>query len=411
MSEPTVLDQVKTSINTVEKQNETLIKSLDQLTTDTKKAMEEITLLKNSGADFAAQLRAIQKFNTHLGHERRMAFGDPMKRLLSDDEKVSRMFLEFAKFLDYGKQAEKKVGAEFIKKALGEDTSPGSTYLTPEMARDIYDLFLTHGKWSTLGVESMGTQVQKMPVDTAEPVCNVILTEGGTIADDTNKTGTSVNLDAEVYAVLLKVSLQLLEDSQFDVAARVMRQFMNAFNYRLDYVSFCGDGTADATNGGVTGILNFGTSVVADSTRTTIGATKYTDWLKCLTGVNASVLERQPRWWMHPTLAAAAIGVQDSNGRPIFQTALESPGGGVFNLFGFPVTFVGALPTTNAASAKVAIFGDGNAMAVGVRRDFMFEASDHFSWNTFQRTFRGVARADAVGKAATGLTVLSTAAS
>lgn len=402
-----LIKKIGTQLEGVAAQNDTLLKNYEQLDKNTKSQMEELTKLKNQQASTDEIILSMRRLQNELGHERRQAFGDPMKRLLGPEENVHRLFLEACRFLDASKMAEKRVGSDFLKKALGEDTSPGSTYITPEMAKDIYDLFLTHGKWSTLGVESMGTQLQKMPVDTAEPVCNVILTEGGAIDDDTNKAGTSVNLDAEVYAVLLKVSMQLLEDSPFDVASRIMKQFMNAFNYRLDYVSFRGDGTADATNGGVTGLLNFGTAVTADATRTTIAATKYTDWLKCLMGVNASVLTRQPRWWMHPTLAAAGIGVQDSNGRPIFQTALESPGGGVFNLFGYPVEFVGALPSTNAASAKVAAFGDGNGFAVGVRRDFVFEASDHYAWNTFQRTFRGVARADAIGKAATAIAVLN----
>lgn len=402
------LEAISKTLTTIEGQQAEMLKNVGNLDTKTKEALEELTKVKNTQASMQEVIVSMQKLNTRLSLERRAAFGDPIQRLLADEERVNRCYLEICKFLDHKAQAEKKVGADFMKKALGEDTSPGSTYLTPEMARDIYDLFQTYGKWGTLGVESVGTQVQKMPVDTAEPVCTVILTEGDAIPDDTNKAGTSVNLDMEVYAVLLKVSMQLLEDSTYDVAARVMKQFRNAFNYRLDFTSFAGAGTANGTHGGVTGVINFGTAVTADATRTSIALTKYTDWLKCLTGVNPTVLERAPRWWMHPTLAAAAIGVQDSNGRPIFQTALEAPGGGgVLNLFGYPVSFVGALPSTNAASAKVAAFGDGNAMAVGVRRDFQFEASDHYAWNTWQRTFRGVARADAVGKAADGLTVLT----
>jgi HK97 family phage major capsid protein len=239
----------------------------------------------------------------------------------------------------------------------------------------------------------------------------VILTEAGTISDDSTKAGTSLTLEMEVYAVLLNVSLQLIEDGEYDVVADVIDDFVEALNYRLDYCAFRGDGTEDATNGGVTGLFNFGTAATATATRTTIAATTYTDWLKCLTTVDAAVLQRPARWWIHPTLAAAAIGVQDSNGRPVFQTALEAPGGSLMNLFGYPVTLVGAAPSTNAASAKVAVFGDPRAFAVGVRKQVTFEASDQYRWNTLERSFRGHLRADAKGLKASALAVMTLPAS
>ena len=104
---------------------------------------------------------------------------------------------------------------------------------------------------------------------------------------------------------------------------------------------------------------------------------------------------------------AAAVGVKDGNGRPIFQTALESPNGGILNLFGFPVTMVGAAPSTNAANAKVAVFGDPRAFAVGMRKGFTFESSDHAAWTLLQRSFRGHCRFDAVGAKASALATLT----
>jgi len=109
---------------------------------------------------------------------------------------------------------------------------------------------------------------------------------------------------------------------------------------------------------------------------------------------------------------AAAIGVQDSNGRPIFQTALEAPAaGGIMNMFGFPVTAVGAAPSTNAASAKVAVFGDPRAFAVGMRKQFTFESSDAPRWSTLERSFRGHGRFDAIGARASALAVMTLPAS
>jgi HK97 family phage major capsid protein len=390
---------------------ETLLKNYDNLDASTKKTMEELTKVKNDFHGFDNEFKQIdllvKKLQLQLSMESRMAHGGNTlslgQRTIRDKESAKQVFGMIAR----------SVGLHDIaNKALGEDSSPGSTMINDQLAVDIYESLLRFGAWSTLGVRPVGTKNTKLPIKTARPVANFILTEGGAVSDDTTKAGTTVTLDVEVIAVLLNVSLQLLEDGEFDVVADVLDDFIGAVNFRADFAAFAGNGTADATNGGVTGLFNFGTAATAAATRTTIAATKYEDWLRCLTTVDAVVLNRQARWWMHPTLIAAAIGVSDSNGRPVFQTALEAPSaGGILNLFGFPVTPVGAAPSTNAASAKVAVFGDPRAYAVGMRKMFTFESSDQARWTTLERSFRGHSRFDAVGCRASALAVMTLPAS
>lgn len=396
-------------LGTVEKirtSQEDMLKNFDNLDKDTKKAFEELTKVKNDFTGLSDQQKSLdlllKKVQLQMTLEQRMANGGTAmtlgQRTIRDKEQAKRVFASVC--LAIGRE-------DLASKALGEDTSPGSTMINDDLSADIYDSLLRFGSWATLGVRPVGTKNTKVPIKTARPVANFILTEGGTIGDDSTKAGTTATLEVEVIAVLLNVSLQLIEDGEIDVVADVLDDFIEAVNFRLDYAAFRGDGTADATNGGVTGLFNFGTAATAASTRTTIAATKYDDWLRCLTTVDAAVLQRPARWWMHPTLIASSIGVQDSNGRPIFQTAMEAPAGGIMNLFGFPVTMVGAAPSTNAASAKVAAFGDPRAFAVGLRKQFGFESSDQFRWNTLERSFRGHLRADAVGLRASALSVLT----
>ncbi len=404
--------QAKTlaAVGKVRETQESLVQRFDNLDKETKKTFEDITKVKNDFQGFDSQVKelqnAIKKLNLQLTLEARMAnHGTAMslgQRIARNKEHAKGLFAHIAKLVNMPDAAQR---------ALGEDTSPGSTLINDDLYAEVYDSLLRYGAWSTLGVRPVGTKNTKIPVKTARPTANFILTEGGTISDDTDKAGTTVTLEVEVIAVLLHVSLQLIEDGEIDIVADVLDDFIEAVNYRADFASFQGAGTANGTHGGVTGLFGFGTAVTAAATRTTIAATKYDDWLKCLTGVDAAVLQRAARWWIHPTLAAAAIGVQDLNGRPIFQTAMEAPGGGILNLFGFPVTLVGAAPSTNAASAKVAAFGDPRAYAVGMRKQFTFEASDHFRWNTLERSFRGHCRFDGVGAKASALTVLGLPAS
>ncbi len=392
-------------------EQEKLLTSYDNLDKETKKTFEELTKVKNQFGGYDSEFKRIdllvKKLQLQLALEGRMANGGNTlsvgQRLIRDEEKARQVFAQVARAIGMPQAAER---------ALGEDSSPGSTLINDELSTDIYDSLMRFGAWSTLGVRAVGTKGHKIPVKTAIPVANFILTEGDTIADDSNKAGTQVALEMEVIAVLLNVSLQLIEDGEIDVVADVLDDFVEALNHRLDFACFSGAGTANATHGGITGLFGFGTAATATATRTTIAATKYDDWLKCLTTVDAVVLSRPARWWMHPTLMAAAIGVKDDNGRPIFQTALESPqAGGLLNLFGYPVTPVGAAPSTNAASAKVAAFGDPRAFAVGVRKQFTIEESDHARWNTLQRSFRGHGRADAAGLKASALAVMTLPAS
>lgn len=393
-------------IGKIKNSQEEMLKDVGRLDKETKSTLEEVTKLKNGFQGYDSQVKAleqaIKKLNIQLTLEQRMASGGTAmsfgQRLIRDKDKAKQAFGAICRLVK---------ADDFAAKALGEDSSPGSTLINDDLFQEVYDSLIRYGAWGSLGVRPIGTKNTKIPIKTVRPVANFILPEGGTISDDTNKAGTTVTLEAEVIAVLLNVSLQLLEDGEIDVAADVLDDFIEAVNYRADFAAFQGTGAADATHGGVTGLFNFGTAATATATRTTIAATKYDDWLKCLTTVDAAVLQRASRWWMHPTLMAAAIGVQDSNGRPIFQTALEAPAGGILNLFGFPVTMVGAAPSTNAASAKVAVFGDPRAFAVGMRKAFTFEASDQARWTTLERSFRGHTRFDAIGVKASALAVMT----
>jgi HK97 family phage major capsid protein len=398
--------KVLDTMGTVKTTQDEMLSKYENLDKTTKSAFEELTNIKNNFSGLDGEIKALEvafkKVQLQMTLEQRMANGGTAmslgQRTVRDKEKTKSAFAAIC--LAVGRP-------DIAAKALGEDSSPGSTMIDEDLSADIYDSLLRFGAWATLGVRPVGTKNTKVPVKTARPVANFILTEAGTVSDDTTKAGTTVTLEVEVIAVLLNVSLQLIEDGEIDVVADVLDDFIEAVNFRADFAAFQGSGAADATHGGVTGLFNFGTAATAAATRTSIALTKYDDWLRCLTTVDAAVLSRQARWWMHPSLIAASIGVQDSNGRPIFQTALEAFTGGIVNLFGFPVTMVGAAPSANAASAKVAAFGDPRAYAVGMRKGFTFEASDAPRWSTLERSFRGHCRFDAVGARASALAVMT----
>lgn len=399
-----------TEIKSVQTKQDALVANYDQLDKDTKKAFEELTTVKNENKSIGDALVAVKKVVTALKHEERMAFGNPIERISRNEEKRTR--LNAAVRLAMDANGDMRRVSDPLIKALGEDASPGSTLIDDALAQDIYDTLAMYGVWNTFGVRRLGTKTTKFPVKTVRPIANFILTEGGTISDDTNKAGTSVSLEVEAIAVLLNVSLQLLMDSDFDVTADVMNDFAEAFSYRLDWAALQADGTSDATDGAMTGVFAGGTASTAATGNTTMETLDLEDFTKCLTTVDAGVLTRMCRWWMHPQLLVRALHVKDLNGRPIFLTATEAPTpGGIGSILGYPVIAAQAAPSTNAAGAKVAVFGDPEAMVVGVRQDYMFEASDQHKWDALQRSFRGWGRAGTKIRRALGLAVLTTAAS
>lgn len=393
---------VGTTVDQFELQQKEIVGNLQG---DVKKAMEAVEMAQKHGADLGEKILVITKLQKAISQEQRSSFGSPIQRITDSPDKSARIIASVCRAV--GRDVPQSVA-----KLLGEDSSPGSTLIDDELSRDIYDSLLSYGAFRTLGIMPVGTKQTKLPVTTARPAAGFVLTEGGTISTDSAKAGTTVTLEVEVIAAIVPVALQLLEDSPLDVAGNLVAELVEACAFVLDYACFRGDGTSDATNGGITGLLNFATEQVAATTHTTVATTTYVDWLKCLTGVDAAVIQRPgARWWMHPTQIANALGVQGADGRPIFLTALEAPSlGALGSILGFPITPVGAMPATNAAGAKIAAFGDPRAFAVGVRRDISIETSDHAGWSTFTRSFRAITRAGAVGRKASALTYLKTAA-
>jgi HK97 family phage major capsid protein len=413
------VSELQTENKTLKQQQETLLKNYANLDKQTKTAFEDLTKLKNAANDFAAIQQSIQKVQIQLRREQKMAFGSPIERIMADDELRTRFNVAIRLAVDNNGDMQ-RLCAPLIKSlpqvqgktALGEDTSPGSTLIvTDELAREIYDTLAQFGAWSTLGVRRLGTKVTRYPVKTARSTATFVLTEGGAITEDAARAGTSVNLTVEVIASLIDVSRQLLDDAEFDVTSDVMDDFTSAWNERLDTAAFIGDGTADTAYGGMTGLFAFGTAAPAGAGNLGMSQLDLEDFVRCLTAVDSVVLQRGARWWMHPYVLARAVLVRDANGRSIFLTALEAPAPkGIGTILGYPVTPVQVAPSADGASKNLAAFGDPQGLVVGVRTDFSFEASDHYRWNTYSRTFRGVGRAGVKGRVATAFAILSTPA-
>lgn len=301
---------------------------------------------------------------------------------------------------------------DMLKRALGEDTSPGSTYVIEKMGSDLYDLLSLYGAWSTLGVRVLRSKATKFPVTTALPTAAFILTEGTQIPDDTALTGSSLSPEAEVIGVMVKVSKQLFEDIDNDIAADLLEKFERSCNARLDNACFNGDGVADANNGSMTGIFQHADVAVSTAAagNTTVTGLQEDDFLAAFGALPAGAIQRGAACWMHPTLILKAMKIK-SQGQRIVKTALESDtGGALFSVCGFPLHATAAAPSTDAAGAKVAAVGEPGAYLVGIRKEFLMESSEHLRWDYLQHSFRALLRARGLMRDASGFVTIKTAA-
>jgi HK97 family phage major capsid protein len=403
------VNAVEEKFQAVERNQETLLRNYDQLGRETKQTMEEMTRLKNTANDRAQILTAVQKLQLQLRTEAIAAGIEPIQRIVNDPEKRARLNLAVRLAVD--RNGDLRQACEPLARAIGEDTGEGATMIIAQLFKEIYDTLAQYGDWSTLGVRRLGTKITNFPVKTARVTAQWLTSESVAIPDDTNEAGTTMTLTVLPNAVLLNVSRQLIEDAEFDVTAMVMDDFQQAWNLRLDTAAFTGLGTTDGINGGFTGLFNAGLKATAGTGNTTVETLSFSDVTACLTTVAPVVLKRKPRWWMHPQMLVRMMGIKDNNGRPIFLGALEAPSyGAIGTILGYPVVPVLAAPNTDGPGALVAAFGDRSGQVVGVRDDFVFESSDHYRWNTLERSFRAYGRAATGCRQANAFAVLQTAA-
>jgi HK97 family phage major capsid protein len=154
-----------------------------------------------------------------------------------------------------------------------------------------------------------------------------------------------------------------------------------------------------------------GTAAGATTGNVSVATLDMDDFVRCLSTVDAGVLSRGAKWWIHPTVLAKIALIKDLNGRSIFQNALEAPnGGGIGSILGYPVVPTGKMPSTDTTSKVVAVFGDPQGCAVGVRKQFTLDSSADFQFDYNRTAYRAIVRAGVVVKSATSFAMLTTAA-
>jgi len=413
-----------------------VMSDLDRADKEVKAALEDLTKIKNTtNATFEDITKKMEKVQRQVLLNARSSFRDPIERALAGNEEFRAWLNASARYIAHHTKGVatpldpefKKIVENINAKALtGVDAGLGQAVVPIETFNEIYDLLLEYGDFSSLGVQRVGARTTVLPVATARPQFYWIgsqstLAEGSTITSGAF-SGSQVLLIINTLAVLMYVARELLADSTVDLAPYVVRQMIQSCNWGMDTAGFIGTGNQDTTNAGYVGIFNAALAnanlaSVASAGHTTAGTTTLEDWIATILTVSPEVLNRKPMWWMHSQMIARAALIRDKNGRPLFQTWLEVPNpGAIGSILGYPVRPTAVAPTTDGPSQPVAVFGDPQGMAVGIRSDLELATSADIGFPQNLMAYRTLIRAGFKLKTAAASTtlkpfaVLSTAA-
>jgi HK97 family phage major capsid protein len=171
-----------------------------------------------------------------------------------------------------------------------------------------------------------------------------VTTEGSAIGE-IDPTYTSSNVLVDKLAGMVKISVEELEDSGFDLAAWLRQQWANVFGVSLEHYCTLGNGS---------NIAGFTTVAGTGPTTATTATVAYPD-IAALYGSVTAAYARNGVFQMNTQTRATLMGLVATTGQPIFDA---NPAADPFStIFGRPVIINDSLPNI-ATGNKPILFGD-----------------------------------------------------
>ena len=197
---------------------------------------------------------------------------------------------------------------------------------------------------------------RKIPVAATHSVAN--WTAENAAYTESDPTFNQKNIDAYKLTDLVKVSVELLDDSMFDLEDYIAKEFARAFGI-AEETAFC----VGTGSGQPTGLF---TANGADVGVTAAGATAITaDELISLVYALKSPYRKNAKFLMNDATVAAIRKLKDGNGNYLWQPALTA--GQPDKLMGYELYTSPYVPTL-AAGAYTVAFGDFNSYWIADRR-------------------------------------------
>ena len=202
--------------------------------------------------------------------------------------------------------------------------------------------------------------------------------EGEEITATNAMCAERITLQLEKIAILTNYTLEFLENITAEGLNVIEQYVANAFATREDYIIGIGDGTEDANNAGVTGILKrTDTEIVTmDSTKdafTDVSARNLLDMIAAMAYApmrGAFIIHRT----LYGVIASLAVGTTAVT--PVYNPATNS-------IMGYPVIWVNTgFPTLSetAVSTKFIAFGDLEKIIIGESRGIEFRSEYNLAY-------------------------------
>lgn len=173
-------------------------------------------------------------------------------------------------------------------------------------------------------------------------------------ADATAQKLVSVTLDGYKIRVPVKVSQQLLDNSQVDLIAYLVRRIGDALAAKIEKEFLIG------TSGKVAGLAGGVTRTVTAASATAVTADELIDVQDAV----PDIYQANGIWIMHPKMRTAIRKLKDGENRYLLNLDLNTKWG--YSLLGKPVYASDAMPEP-AAGAKTIFYGDMSGLACIIR--------------------------------------------
>jgi len=248
-------------------------------------------------------------------------------------------------------------GKRLVHNVLEEGVDANGGYLCPEeFERQIITGLDEFNVMRKLCKVITTENERKIPVAATHSVANWTAENGAYTESD--PTFNQKTIDAYKLTDLVKVSIELLDDSMFDLEDYIAKEFARAFGI-AEETAFCvGDGSGEPT-----GLF---TANGADVGVTAAGATAITaDELISLVYALKSPYRKNAKFLMNDATVAAIRKLKDGNGNYLWQPALTA--GQPDKLMGYELYTSPYVPTL-AAGAYTVAFGDFNSYWIADRK-------------------------------------------
>ena len=253
-------------------------------------------------------------------------------------------------------------GKRMLHNVLSEGVDANGGYLVPtEFEKFIVDTLKEENVMRRLCKVITTDNERKIPV--AATHSTAAWTAENAAYTESNPTFAQKTIDAYKLTDLVKVSIELLDDSAFDLEEYIAREFAYAFGTAEEQAFCVGTGTGQPTglftaNGGTVGVT------AASATAVT------TDEVISLIYTLKAPYRKNAKFLMNDATVSTLRKLKDSNGQYLWQPALHE--GDHETLLGKKILTSPYMPEI-AAGAKVIMFGDLSYYWIGDRQGITFK--------------------------------------